>query len=132
MPKFELPECEYGDEEGEDGGEDGLGKGHDEQLQAREAGAQCRDRYGFSMASEQFEALRDYMLRYEAATAPKQTRGWKAWLEERAHPELRRLREDSAGDGGKKQAARREREDRPSLIPSLCTHLARAGIEWRR
>ena len=23
-------------------------------------------------------------------------------------------------------------EARPSLIPSLCTHFTRAGIEWRR
>ena len=25
-----------------------------------------------------------------------------------------------------------EEEARPSLIPSLCTHCTRAGIEWRR
>ena len=30
------------------------------------------------------------------------------------------------------QAERAKREARPSPIPSLCTHLTRAGIEWRR
>ena len=41
--------------------------------------------------------------------------------------EARERREASKDSGAKDGGA-----VRPSLIPSLCTHFARAGIEWRR
>ena len=62
-----------------------------------------------------------------------------------ANPLLRRF---FAADGSRKPSAAAENRTaarscvravmtavlkaRPSLIPSLCTHFARAGIEWRR